>query len=147
MIENVFPLCSQSYCIFFLAKVRFFMFLARWRIALGDHQGLFFLSILWGRWARDSSTREVSQIWLQHKKKSRIFFESLLCDGGMENPIVWIWQFEPSFLQNVANLGLLFLAKSFVKVLAPFLFFLFVTKQWNFTTQKKHWKSHISIFR
>ncbi len=57
------------------------------------------------------------------------FFESLLCDGGMENPLVSIWQFEPSFLQNVANLGVFFLTKSFVKVSTPFLFFLFVTEQ------------------
>jgi hypothetical protein len=74
VIENAFPLCSQSYCIFFLAKVRFFMCLARWRIALGDHQGLFFSSQFCEVGELVIPLQEKLAIsWLQDKKKSRFF--------------------------------------------------------------------------
>jgi hypothetical protein len=47
-----------------------------------------FFSTLWGRWSGRSSTRGLSQIWLEVREKNRFFFQILLYTGNIQEPMV-----------------------------------------------------------
>jgi hypothetical protein len=68
--------------------------------------------------------KDLNQIWLHVKEKSKKFIETLLCVDMLQELIIYKWKFQLFFLQNVANFEGFILIIYFLQVRG----FFFVTK-------------------